>query len=255
MSAANKQDREVRYDRVPTGIHDHAITLKELSHFLDGYFATYRYTGDQGGIYRASHRPIRRLGIALEPWSGLAEWAEAQGLDALFFHRPWTLEGGQLADDIGVIAYHLAFDERLTIGFNHRLARALGMVAMEALGEDDRRIIGMIGAVARQPFERYRRQVDAVFGDLEEVRGGANDEVRRVAVVGAMRDELVREAADRGANVYVTGQFRQASLAAVEETGIGVIVVGHQRSEQWGICALAGVLRERWARLEVVVQP
>jgi hypothetical protein len=32
-----------------------------------------------------------------------------------------------------------------------------------------------------------------------------------------------------------------------------VFVVGHRRSEEWGLRALAGVLRERWSALEVVL--
>lgn len=77
--------------------------------------------------------------------------------------------------------------------------------------------------------------------------------MRRVAVVGAMTDALVREAADRGAQIYVTGQYRQPAREAVRETGIGVIAVGHRRSEIWGLRALAGVIRERWSMIEVIV--
>jgi putative NIF3 family GTP cyclohydrolase 1 type 2 len=255
MSARNKDARQTFSRRLERGGGGSAISLNEIAHFLDGYFATYRYADDQGGVYHASSRPIRRLGVALEPWPGLPAWVEAEKLDALFLHRPWTLEPTTLPDDIGIIAYHLPFDERLAIGFSHRLARALGMVALENLGEKERRVIGMIGAVARQPFDAYVRHVGAVFGDLEEVLRGSTNEVRRVAVVGAMNEPLVQEAAERGAEVYVTGQSRQPALPAVNALGINVIAVGHQRSEFWGIRALAGVLRERWARLDVLVQP
>lgn len=53
--------------------------------------------------------------------------------------------------------------------------------------------------------------------------------------------------------IYITGQLRQPAQAAVLETGISVVGVGHHRCEQWGLRALAGVLRERWSRLEVVL--
>ena len=84
---------------------------------------------------------------------------------------------------------------------------------------------------------------------------GVCREVSRVAVVGAMTDALVREAASRGADVYTTGQLRQPAQAAVLETGIGVVGVGHRRCEEWGLRALAGVLCERWSRLEVILPP
>ncbi len=41
----------------------------------------------------------------------------------------------------------------------------------------------------------------------------------------------------------------------MRETRNGAIAVGHRRSEEWGLRAIAGVLRERWSRLEVVLPP
>lgn len=76
-----------------------------------------------------------------------------------------------------------------------------------------------------------------------------------MAVVGAMTDALVREAALRGADLYITGQLRKPALSAVKETGIAVVAAGHRRCEEWGLKALAGVLRERWFELEVVLNP
>jgi putative NIF3 family GTP cyclohydrolase 1 type 2 len=70
-----------------------------------------------------------------------------------------------------------------------------------------------------------------------------------------MTDALIREAAVRGVDLYITGQLRQPAAAAVEETGIRVIVVGHRRSEDWGLRSLAGVLRDRYFNLEVVLPP
>ena len=70
-----------------------------------------------------------------------------------------------------------------------------------------------------------------------------------------MTEALVHEASERGADVYITGQLRQPGRVAMLDTGIGVIAVGHKRSEAWGLRALAHVLRERWATLEVVLPP
>lgn len=229
------------------------VRLEEIAQFLDRFFAVHRFGNDQGGIYWQSTRPICCLGLALEPWPQLAEWAIAQRIDALFLHRPWKLQSGQLLSDVGVVAYHLAFDERLTLGFNPRLADVLGMLAVEILGEKEGRPIGAIGQISPHSFASYCGYLKQVFGGQEEARAGASSECQRVAVVGAMTDALVREAASRGADIYITGQFRQPAQQAVLETGIGVVVVGHRRSEEWGLRALAGIVRERWSSLEVVL--
>ena len=71
---------------------------------------------------------------------------------------------------------------------------------------------------------------------------GADALIQCAAVVGAMNDALVREAHARGAGLYATGQWRQPARAAVRATGLGVVVIGHRRSEQWGLHALCRLL-------------
>lgn len=229
------------------------IQLAQIAAFLDRFFAVERYADDQGGVYLPSARGVRRIGLALEPWPRLPEWVEQHRMDALFLHRPWRLDRGSIDPTIGVLAYHLAFDERLTLGYNDRLAAVLAMPHFEVLGTKEGRPLGMIGDVPPLPFAQYTEMLHEIFGGLDFVQAGPQSEVRRLAVVGSMTDALVREAAAHGADVYVTGQFRQPARAAVLETGIGVLEVGHRRSEQWGLRALAGVLRERWARLDVLL--
>lgn len=229
------------------------IGLNDIAQFLDYFFAVHSYGEEPHGVYLPSTRPIARFGLALEPWAGLTQWANVEQLDALFLHRPWQLESGQLAADIGVLAYHLPFDENLTLGFNARLATVLGMSTLEVLGEKQGRSLGMIGNIPTQDFASFCRYLDDVFGGYDEAIADDNPRVSRIAVVGAMNDALVREAASRGVDVYITGQMRKSAAAAVLETGIGIVAVGHRRSEEWGLRALAGVLRDRWSRLEVIL--
>lgn len=229
------------------------LQLTDFVQFLDRCFAVAQYGDDQGGIYHASDRPIHRLGLALEPWPGLPQWVAQERLNALFLHRPWRLDRSSIAPDVGVIAYHLAFDEHLTLGYNTRLAAALGMINSEVLGTKEDRPLGMIGDVPAESFNDWAHTLHEIFSGTESVQPGAHATIERVAVVGAMTDALVRDAAERGAHLYITGQSRQPARNAVTETGINVVEVGHRRSEEWGLRALAGVLRERWAQLEVVL--
>ncbi|HEY9600343.1 MAG TPA: Nif3-like dinuclear metal center hexameric protein [Allocoleopsis sp.] len=231
------------------------LSLDELAKFLDRYFAIERFKDERGGVYRHSTRAIYRIGLALESWTQIEDWVNRERLDALFLHRPWQLELEQLKPDVGVVSYHLAFDEHLTLGFNPRLAEVLGIANLEVLGEKEGRAIGMIGEILPETFPSYCRYIHQVFGGQDTVYPGRCDRILRVAVVGAMTDELVREAALRRADVYITGQLRQPAQNAVNETGIGVIAVGHRRCEEWGLRALAGVMRERWFGLEVILPP
>jgi putative NIF3 family GTP cyclohydrolase 1 type 2 len=229
------------------------MNLEELARFLNWFFGVHRYPEEVGGIYRSSSRSIHRIGLLLEPFPEISTWVTHNRLDAIFLHRPWKLVD-PFPSDVGVISYHLAFDERLTIGFNSRLAEALCLADLEVLGEKEGRAIGMVGNVPIQEFAQCCQQVNEVFAGLKKKIPSQKTSISRVAVVGAMTDSLIREASKRGAEVYITGQYRNVAELAVLETGMGLIEVGHHRCERWGLRSLAGVLQERWSDLTVVVK-
>lgn len=229
-------------------------SLDVLAHFLDAYFGVHDYLDDVSGVFRAGGREVARLGLALEPTAEMYAWAEASDLDGLFLHRPWKLDASQLRVGVGVLAYHLAFDERLTLSYNPRLASVLLLRDVQALGYKGGRRIGMMGTVQETSFAVVTNLVEMVFGGLERVLPD-DGPVTCIAIVGAMTAELLLEARERGASVYVTGQWRAHAERAAMGTGLGVIAVGHRRSEVWGLKALANLLRERFAGLETLVLP
>ena len=245
----------------PVGGGLRVTTLVDLEAFLSNFFLAEQFTDDQNGLYRtppdAAQKEIKTLGLALEPPPDMGGWIDQDNLDALWLHRPWKL--GRTPPDVGVLAHHYAFDERLTTGYNPRLAEALGLTGLEVLGHKEGRPLGMIGNVPNATFTAFQAQVTAEFGGLAGVYGAADaltkGEVTRACVVGAMRPALIYEAAEQGAQVYLTGQYRQGAANAVAETGLRVLELGHERSERWGLGALAKVLQEQFTGLTVVTIP
>jgi len=236
----------------PAGRRGLVASLADLEAFLSEFLLADRFTDDRNGVYRASLGKVKRLGMALEPWPGISGWITESNLDALFLHRPWKL--GAVPEGVGVLAYHYAFDERLTTGYNPLLAEALSMTGLEVLGYKESRPLGMIGDVPRTSLSAFRARVEGEFGGLEGAYGVNTGDVTRACVVGAMRPALIREAAERGAQVYLTGQFRRGAAQAVAGTGMSVLEIGHERSEVWGLRVLAGVLRGAFPGLVVVLQ-
>ena len=225
------------------------IYLDNIAEFLSNLMAAERFIDDQNGVYIPSNRAIARFGLCIEPWAELTTWAQRERLDGLFLHRPWQLQ----TVDIGVVAYHLAFDEALTLGFNPHLAKVLGMGNLEVLGKKAGRAIGMIGEVERHSFDKYCDRLHQVFKGCDQAIDGTTGDIFRVAVVGAMTDTLVREAKDRGANIYITGQLRQQAKLTLEATGLSCVAIGHRRSEEWGLRALSSLLRDRFTQLETIL--
>ena len=229
------------------------ISPNNLANFLDQYLETARYADETPLVRHQFSRSVGKLGLALEAWPGIGDWARAEKLDAVFLHRAYKLEPDALPDDIGVIASHLPFEEKLGLGYNARLATALSMTHLETLGYRKGRPLGMLGRVPPQTVSAFYQSVKETFGGRDEARTCERNEVTKVAVVGAMTAELMHEASQRGAEVYVTGQMRKPAKEAIIDTGLGVVIVGHQRSEQWALSAFANILRERFCGLKVVL--
>jgi putative NIF3 family GTP cyclohydrolase 1 type 2 len=227
-------------------------TLSQIAAFLDKQLNTHLYPNEQNGIVLPSQKQVLCLGLALEPWYEMNDWVTTEKLDGLFLHRPWKLNKASFPPGIGVLAYHLPFDEQLTIGYNVLLAQQLHMQQVQPFGEKENRPLGMIGEIREQTFSQFKQLVQDIFGSPEEWHQGKFTAITKVAAVGAMTDILIRRAAEKGAQVYITGQFRKPARQAVIETGIHVLAAGHRNSEIGGLHMLASLLQQQWPSLQIV---
>ena len=226
-----------------------ASLAAELAPHLDA--ERYGREGDPAGVWIASDRPVRRLGLRLDAGRAPYDWL-AGDVDALLVHRPFGLWPARLPAGLGAIAVHRALDDRFSTGPNPALAEALGLdLDAEPLVRDGG-AVGMVGQTDAQYAEVHERIVQA-FGGHEALDGPEPEgPVGRVAVVGAMTEALVVEAAARGATVYVTGQMRGPATGAVRRTGVRIVAVGQGRSERWGLRHLGGLLAAAFPGLAVV---
>ena len=230
-------------------------SLTQIAEFLNNYLQVSDFPHDLNGIYRSSERLVSRIGLALEPFPELEQWVDTYSLDAVCLHRPWKLEMTTALNRacIGFMAYHLPFDERLTIGYNPLLAATLGMSNVQAFGKKEGRPIGMVGDLSPIGFHQFRSQLGQEFNGEETALAGIKNPVKRIAVVGAMTNDLVNEAAQLQADVYLTGQWRKDVYPAILSHGLAVFATGHQRCEMWGLKALGQVLQQQWGNLKIFV--
>jgi putative NIF3 family GTP cyclohydrolase 1 type 2 len=97
--------------------------------------------------------------------------------------------------------------------------------------------------------------VDAFGGIEAELAASAARPIVRVAMARAMTAALVLQAADAGAQAYVTGQLRAPARDAAGRSGLHVFAVGHRASERWALRQLATRLRDGWPALDVRLAP
>ena len=230
-------------------------SLSELAAHLAPLLDAERYTreGDPAGVWIASERPVRQLALRLD--AGRAPYTWAEGLDAVLLHRPFGLWPARLPPSLGVLAYHRALDDELAIG-SRAFARSLGL---DLDDEPLRRGGTAIGLVGTRPqpvaLSDALDELGTAFGGWEETLNMDDGRpVRRVALANAMTDALVRNAAARDVDLYVTGQVRKPAREAVAQTGIAVVATGQSRAEAWGLREIGRQLVVRWPELAIVDQ-
>lgn len=228
-------------------------SLIQIAAYLNRLLQVNQFRDDQNGIYQPTDHPVKTLGLLLEPFNGLDEWIKTHSLDALFLHRPWQLQPSDATFAVGILAYHLSFDERLTTGLNPWLADALGLTHTEPFGQKEGRPLGMVGKIESQSFDQFRNQVRYLFDGEEALLEGNISSISRVVIVGAMTKMLIRGALDQNIDVYITGQIRKHAIEAVYKERMHILAIGHQRSEVWGLKMLASLLQAQWPAIKVVL--
>ncbi len=209
--------------------------------------------GDPAGVWQGDGvRTVRKLVWAVEPTPENAIQAVEQGADALLAHRPWKM--GDVPSGLTVLAFHRVLDDVLTTGYNPTLAHLWRMTGVQPFGATRRlSALGMIGTLA-EPDTKWLERVIQTFGDVESHVDGRARAVRRVAVVGALRADLIERAVGYGADAYVTGQMRGSARRAVLRSGMHVTTVGHARGERWAMRQVADAIARRFACVEVAAQ-
>ncbi|MDL2343638.1 Nif3-like dinuclear metal center hexameric protein [Deinococcus sp. MIMF12] len=216
-------------------------TLQDLARWLRAEL------GEPEPLRRDGPAGVRRLALALEP-ADLPPTVEA---DALFLHRSRRVGDGW--PGLGVLTAHDGFDTHLTTGPNRRLARALGWSDVEEVMWEGR-VVGLSATPPQRGWASFRAALHAELGGEDDAwppQPPAGS--LRLALMNAMNPALVGHVAGLGVRVYLTGQLRPSAVGAARERGLGVVALGHRRTEVWGLRRLARELEGAFPGLETRV--
>jgi dinuclear metal center YbgI/SA1388 family protein len=155
--------------------------------------------------------------------------------------------GALLRGDMALYGCHLPLDAHPRLGNNAQICKALKLTALQPFGIYNGSPIGFTGSFSKPvPYETLTRRIARVMGrDVQSVDCGRKT-IRSVAVVsGGAADEVV-EAAEKGIDLYLTGEPSLSGAVTARDLGMNVVYAGHYATEVWGVRAVGECLRKRF---------
>jgi len=151
--------------------------------------------------------------------------------------------------------FHLPLDDA-EFGTNASLASRLGLVGIEkSMLDNDMFYCGRIGELELAiSLDDLKARMESICD--EPVRAWRNNDrpVKRVCLVcgGGMMTKDVKEAVDRGCDVYITGEKMLYTVEYAQFAGINLIIGSHTFTELPGVEGLAQALKARRPGLEII---
>lgn len=230
------------------------ITLQELIDYLTALFEG-PITSDYcpNGLQVEGKASIKKVATAVTASRATIEAAVAADVDALIVHHGLFWKGdefpiigakkGRLEPlfryDISLFGYHLPLDAHPEIGNNWRAARDLGWEQLEPFGVLNGAPIGVRGTFAPMDRDSFKKKLESYYDHPATEALGGPEQVSSAALVSGGAYGLIKEAAEVGADCFVTGNFDEPAWHLAHEEGVNFYAMGHSATERVGPRALA----------------
>ena len=152
-----------------------------------------------------------------------------------------------LENNISLAGYHLALDRHEESGNNIQLVKALGLVEPTPFGRYGDKSIGYMAQTKEPlPVENFIEMVrHKINPDSRHYYFGA-DKIEKVAIISGGAPEIVREAVEKKADLYLTGEETEWIYHFAKEESIHYVAAGHHATERFGIKALGEIIGKKF---------
>ena len=139
-----------------------------------------------------------------------------------------------MAAGINLFAYHLPLDCHIDLGNNAGLGRALGIPQFGPLAPQDPTLPVFVGDLPDvMPLTTIADRLSKLLG--RPVLSEGDRTVSRVAWCTGGGQGYIDQAADAGADLFVTGEVSEQTIHIARERDIGFIAAGHHATERFGV--------------------
>ncbi|WP_404335292.1 Nif3-like dinuclear metal center hexameric protein [Planococcus rifietoensis] len=219
---------------------------------------------DEYGFTNTSDREIHKIGYATNLSIETVEMAIAQGVELMVTHHDaWDFIYGLREACVNKLKAHkishfwihapLDFVEFGTCTSLMKVLEVNEIKAYSTYSEADGELPGIAEFTAPVEFEQLAERMRSALN--EPVRAWKNNDrpVKRIGVLtGAGHSSaLIREAAERGCDTYVTGEATLYTIQYAQFAGINLLVGSHTFTEIFGVASLAEKIAEIHPDVEV----
>ena len=237
--------------------------LSNILSFLDTLLDSDKYDDTAvNGLQVEGKRDIKVLALGVSASLRLFQMAKKKSADAVLVHHGLLWQGHHLPrirsifknrikflleNDMSLIAYHLPLDGQKKYGNNIMIAKKMGLKKLTSFAKHGHQNIGIIGKLSKAvSFSSIHEKISSIFGQVTAKYCFGSDKVQTIAIVsgGAHKDFL--EAVQKGADLYITGEFGEPVQEIARETGKSFISCGHYLTERFGLQELEKALRKKF---------
>lgn len=152
-----------------------------------------------------------------------------------------------LKNNISLAGYHLPLDAHPVYGNNAQIFKKLGLAKRGPFGNYHGKSIGFIGNTkSKTDINRFIKKVHQEISDDILLLKFGNKTISKVAICSGGAPELVKEAIEKKADIYLTGEATEWVYHLCREEKIHYIAAGHHATERFGIQALGNHLQKKF---------
>ncbi len=154
-----------------------------------------------------------------------------------------------LENDMSLYACHLPMDANPTMGHNSAIAEKLGLLNVMPFGEYHGNYIGFAGELDESVhIEKIKDKLADLFDYGVRIFKFGNENIKRIAIVSgdAATEDILKECAEKGIDLFVTGETNHVAYHVIKELGLNVAFCGHYATERFSLFELERVLKDEF---------
>lgn len=212
------------------------------------------------GLQVEGKETISKLVTGVTASQALIDRAIAEQADAIFVHHGYFWKGESQAivgmkkqrikklldNDINLYAYHLPLDVHPTLGNNAQLAKLLGINDIKPLEEGNDQSVVMQGSFSHPTtIKELTAKVENALHRTPLVEATGPENIKTVAWCTGGGQSYIELAAEKGIDVFITGEASEQTIHTAREMELHFIAAGHHATERYGAKAVGEYIAEK----------